>query len=89
MKKVYLLTTSFWGENQGIFDEEFNLIDSWSMNDGHFRPEYMRGLIEYLDGELIDLDEEEHKELLFKLVEAQGCDREEFESDWDCAYGAN
>lgn len=37
-----------YGENQIVFDENYKVLDGWSMNDANYRDEYMGGFLNKL-----------------------------------------
>jgi predicted DNA-binding WGR domain protein len=71
------------GEADGFFeikDGKLLLVDCWSLNDAHWRGEYMTGLLEWAGVELKDLPEKRHQEAEKLLAKTWGFD-EEGESD--------
>lgn len=48
MKKIYIVYTELYGENQIVFDENFKVLGGWSMNDASYRDEYMGGFLKKL-----------------------------------------
>jgi hypothetical protein len=57
MKKIFHIYTERNGEMDWFFDEEFNVITYWYQNDANWRGEYMRPLLRYLGGEIIEVTE--------------------------------
>ena len=49
MKPVYVVSIEDdeVGEVQGMFDEDFKLIDYWSLNDANWRSEYFEGILNH------------------------------------------
>jgi len=89
MKTIYLLTTDFGGECQGVFDDKKRLLDAWSLNDACFRPEYMSGFLKKLgfNVEHLDPNDEGNRLLTWLVCEANGSSLEEFDDDWECGNG--
>lgn len=56
MKITHLLVCDDDGEMEGMFDDKGVLLGGWSMNDAHWRGEYMNGFIEALGHEVVFLD---------------------------------
>lgn len=51
--KIYYVYYNEEFEYQAFFDENYNYISGWNMNDANWRPEYMNGLFVKLGIEVV------------------------------------
>jgi len=63
----------FYGEIEGMFDESGNLLGAWSLNDAHWRGEYMNGFMKKLGIDVVKAPASRREEFLKKLREDMGC----------------
>lgn len=47
-RTIYHFRTDDLGEVEGMFDEDYRLLDTWCLNDAHWRQEYMAGFLSKL-----------------------------------------
>ncbi len=77
MKIVYYMWDGEYGEIEGMFDEQGELIGSWHSNDAHWRQEYFGKFMRNLGVEVKPVDPHMHDVLLKKLRYACGVSNEE------------
>jgi hypothetical protein len=75
MKKiyhVYACDEETGGEVEGMFDEKFDLLWGWALNDAQWRREYMDGFIARLGFTVTHAPKEKQAELEAVLIEYLG-----------------
>lgn len=71
-RTIYHFYTEEHGENQAMFDEDFNLIGAWHCNDADFRLEYMRDWLRALGIIVKSLPEDKQGAALNDLCDHMG-----------------
>ena len=69
--KIIFFEHDEFGEAQGVFDENDNLIGSWYSNDGEWRHEYFNPVLAKVDVNVAH-EVDNHEELLEKFCDANG-----------------
>ncbi len=79
-KVIFHFYTEKWGEVEGMFDESGKMLDTWFLNDAHWRGEYMNGFIAKLGFDVKPLPKKFEQKALEQIAENFGLDPE----DEDC-----
>lgn len=72
--KIYhvILEDDDVGECEGFYAEDEKLITQWSLNDAHWRGEYMESLLEYLGAVVKEGDKKLHTKFKKEMMELYG-----------------
>lgn len=72
MKIIYRFSSEKYGEVEGMFNTDGNLLDCWASNDANWRDDYFNGFMKKIGVEVVRLPKKFEKKALEQIVEEMG-----------------